>query len=117
MTNRAARLKNATKSVIAHRIKMPMTEEEAAWVDGMREFSATTDALFNGPTWNEETDVEPCRELFWELKLGVADWVGSQPQESEFVSHEAYQQFLAIYENQAHAPGSEYVPGPDSHLL
>ena len=85
----AARVDALTAQIIAARLAAPPTGEEAAWLRGMAEIQA----LFV-PVAPQPDDEAVYRRLYWEYRLGVADWIDAPLDRADFVSDEAYQQCL-----------------------
>ena len=89
----AARLGALTAQIIAARLAATPTGEEADWIESFRnpppEFFAAPDS------WAAEDEIE-CRRLFWEMKLGIADWIDAPLDPDVFVSEEAYRVCAAM---------------------
>ena len=84
-----SRLDFITSAIITAHLAQPPTQEELDWLAGMAEIQQ-----FFVPVEPQPDDEAEYRRLFWEQKLGVADWIDAPLDPADFVSKEAYQQCL-----------------------
>lgn len=89
----AARVDALTTQIISRRLAATPTGEELDWIESFRnpqpEFFAAPEV------WTAEDEIE-CRRLFWEMKLGIADWLDAPLDPDVFVSEAAYRVCAAM---------------------
>lgn len=79
------RIAGLATQIIAYRLAQPPTVDELNWLAGIKSMRP----LFPPVEPHDEDEAE-YRRLFWELKLGIADWLEEPLQPDDFISKAAY---------------------------
>ena len=82
-----ARMDALTSQLIDDQLAQPPTAEELDWIEDMTEIQKLF--AFEKPGDERET-----RRLYWEWRLGAADWLDDPLDPDDFVSEAAYQKCL-----------------------